>query len=102
MARIVLRLSAVVARAFRLRRKSKEAAMKKEFRFYRSPERKPDENRDPISRARGAHPVGTGVGAVAGGAATGAAVGSVAGPAGTAAGIVGSAVVGGLVGKGVA
>jgi uncharacterized protein (TIGR02271 family) len=76
--------------------------MRKEFRFYRTPERKADENRDPISGARGAHPVGTGVGAAAGGAATGAAVGSVAGPAGTAAGVVGGAVVGGLVGKGVA
>jgi uncharacterized protein (TIGR02271 family) len=76
--------------------------MKKEFRFYRTPERRPDENRDPITGARGAHPVGTGVGAAAGGAATGAAVGSVAGPVGTAAGVVGGAVVGGLVGKGVA
>jgi hypothetical protein len=61
-----------------------------------------DENRDPISGARGAHPVGTGVGAVAGGAAAGAAVGSVAGPVGTAAGIVVGAVAGGLVGKGIA
>src|SRR5215212_2476646 len=76
--------------------------MKKEFRFYRTPDRKADENRDPISGARGSHPVGTGVGAVAGGAATGAAVGSVAGPVGTAAGVVGGAVVGGLAGKGVA
>jgi uncharacterized protein (TIGR02271 family) len=76
--------------------------MKREFRFYRTPDRKADENRDPISGARGSHPVGTGVGAAAGGAATGAAVGSVAGPVGTAAGVVGGAVVGGLAGKGVA
>jgi len=61
-----------------------------------------DENRDPITGARGAHPVGTGVGAATGGAATGAAIGSVAGPIGTAAGVVVGAVVGGLVGKGVA
>jgi len=59
-------------------------------------------NRDPITGAPGAHPVGTGVGAVAGGAAAGAAIGSVAGPVGTAAGIVAGAVVGGLAGKGVA
>jgi uncharacterized protein (TIGR02271 family) len=82
--------------------------MKLEIRFFRTPDRKDsdrrgiDENRDPISGARGAHPVGTGVGAVAGGAATGAAVGSVAGPIGTAAGVVAGAVAGGLVGKGVA
>ena len=62
----------------------------------------PTENRDPISGATGAHPVGTGVGAVAGGAAAGAAVGTVAGPVGTAVGAAVGAVVGGLVGKGVA
>ena len=61
-----------------------------------------DANRDPITGAPGAHPVGTGLGAAAGGAATGAAIGSVAGPVGTAAGIVAGAVVGGLAGKGVA
>jgi hypothetical protein len=61
-----------------------------------------DANRDPISGAPGAHPVGTGLGAAAGGAATGAAIGSVAGPVGTAAGIVAGAVVGGLAGKGIA
>ena len=84
--------------------------MKKEIRFYREPARtddgkrldRTDENRDPITGERGAHPVGTGLGAVAGGAATGAAVGSVAGPIGTAAGIVVGAVVGGLAGKGIA
>lgn len=61
-----------------------------------------DANRDPITGAPGAHPVGTGLGAAAGGAAAGAAVGSVAGPIGTAAGIVAGAIVGGLAGKGVA
>lgn len=82
--------------------------MKLEIRLYRTPDKREtdrrgtDENRDPISGARGSHPVGTGVGAVAGGAATGAAVGSVAGPVGTAAGVVGGAIVGGLAGKGIA
>ena len=74
-----------------------------------------DDNRDPISGAPGAHPVGTGVGAVGGGA-TGAAIGAAAGPVGAAAGPVGAAagpvgavvgaaigaVAGGLAGKGVA
>jgi hypothetical protein len=64
--------------------------------------RKKDANRDPITGAPGAHPVGTGVGAAVGGAATGAAFGSVAGPVGTVAGIIGGAVVGGLAGKGIA
>jgi hypothetical protein len=80
-----------------------------DIRFYREVKRKDadrldraDENRDPITGARGAHPVGTGLGAAAGGAATGAAIGSVAGPVGTAAGIVAGAVVGGLAGKGIA
>ncbi len=59
-------------------------------------------NRDPITGAPGAHPVGTGVGAVAGGMAAGAAVGTVAGPVGTAVGAVVGAVVGGLAGKGIA
>ena len=58
-------------------------------------------NRDPLSGAPGAHPVGTGVGA-AGGAAAGAAVGAIAGPIGAAVGLVAGAVVGGLAGKGVA
>lgn len=60
-----------------------------------------DANRDPITGAPGAHPVGTGVGA-AGGAAAGAAMGSVVGPIGTAVGLVAGAVVGGLTGKAVA
>jgi hypothetical protein len=59
-------------------------------------------NRDPLTGAPGAHPVGTGVGAVAGGVATGAAVGTVAGPVGTAIGAAVGAVVGGLAGKGIA
>ena len=69
-----------------------------------------DENRDPISGERGAHPVGTGVGAAAGGlaagAGTGAVVGTVAGPIGTAIGTAVGAAVGavggGLAGKAVA
>jgi len=63
-------------------------------------------NRDPISGAPGAHPVGTGIGAALGGAAagaaTGAATGTVAGPVGTVVGAAIGAVVGGLAGKGVA
>lgn len=58
-------------------------------------------NRDPITGAPGAHPVGTGVGA-AGGAVAGAAIGAVAGPIGAAVGLVAGAVAGGLAGKGVA
>jgi hypothetical protein len=59
-------------------------------------------NRDPITGAPGAHPVGTGIGAAAGGMAAGAAAGSVAGPIGTAAGAAVGAIVGGLAGKGIA
>lgn len=58
-------------------------------------------NRDPITGAPGAHPVGVGVGAM-GGAATGAAVGSLAGPVGTVIGGGVGAVLGGLTGKAVA
>jgi hypothetical protein len=60
------------------------------------------ENRDPISGAPGAHPVGTGVGAALGGAAAGAAAGTVVGPVGTVVGAAVGAIVGGLAGKGVA
>ncbi|MBV9890599.1 MAG: hypothetical protein JO090_06915 [Rhizobacter sp.] len=60
-----------------------------------------DANRDPLTGAPGAHPVGTAAGAVAGGAA-GAAVGSAAGPVGTVVGAAVGAVVGGLAGKGIA
>jgi hypothetical protein len=59
-------------------------------------------NRDPLTGAAGAHPVGTGVGAALGGAAAGAATGTVAGPVGTLVGAAIGAVVGGLAGKGVA
>jgi len=59
-------------------------------------------NRDPITGAAGAHPVGTGVGAAAGGIAAGALAGTVVGPVGTVVGAVVGAVVGGLAGKGVA
>ena len=68
-----------------------------------------DANRDPISGAPGAHPVGTGVGAAAGGtgaglagAAIGAALSGPAAPIGAAVGAVVGAVAGGLAGKGVA
>jgi uncharacterized protein (TIGR02284 family) len=60
-----------------------------------------DLNRDPITGAPGAHPVGTGVGA-AGGAVAGAAAGSVAGPVGTVVGLVAGGLAGGLGGKAVA
>ena len=63
--------------------------------------RVPTENKDPISGATGAHPVGTGLGAAIGGAAAGAATGSMAGPIGTAVGAAVGAVVGGLAGKSV-
>lgn len=56
-------------------------------------------NRDPITGAPGAHPVGVAVGAAAGAAAAGAAVGTVAGPVGTAVGAAVGAVMGGLAGK---
>lgn len=60
-----------------------------------------DANRDPITGAPGAHPMGTGVGAI-GGAVAGAAAGSIAGPIGTVVGLVGGAIIDGLAGKGVA
>ena len=63
---------------------------------------KGSENRDPITGAPGAHPVGTGLGAAAGGMAAGAAAGAVAGPVGALAGAAVGAVVGGLAGKGIA
>ncbi|WP_342130286.1 hypothetical protein [Hydrogenophaga sp. OTU3427] len=59
-------------------------------------------NRDPLTGAPGAHPVGTGLGAAAGGAAAGAAAGTVAGPIGTLVGAAVGAVVGGLAGKSLA
>lgn len=60
-----------------------------------------DANRDPITGAPGAHPVGTGLGA-AGGGATGAAIGAVVGgPIGAVVGAAIGGVAGGLAGKGV-
>ena len=60
-------------------------------------------NRDPISGAPGAHPVGTGLGAAAGGIAGGAAAGTLAaGPVGTVIGAAVGAVLGGLGGKAIA
>lgn len=61
-----------------------------------------DENRDPITGTRGAHPVGTGLGAAAGGAAAGAAGGAVGGPIGAAVGAAVGGIVGGLAGKAIA
>lgn len=58
-----------------------------------------DANRDPLSGAPGAHPVGAGVGAAIGGAAAGAAAGAVGGPAGAAIGAVVGGVAGGYAGK---
>lgn len=58
-----------------------------------------DANRDPITGAPGAHPVGTGVGAAGAGAA-GAAIGmAVGGPVGSVVGAVAGAISGGLAGK---
>ncbi len=59
-------------------------------------------NRDPLTDEAGAHPVGTGIGALLGGAAAGAATGTVAGPVGTVIGAAVGALVGGYAGKGVA
>ena len=65
--------------------------------------KKPEENRDPITGAPGAHPVGTAAGAALGGAAAGAAAGTlVGGPVGTLVGSAAGAIAGGLIGKGVA
>src|SRR6187431_3838268 len=57
-----------------------------------------DMNRDPITGAPGAHPVGVGVGTT-GGALAGAAVGAVGGPVGSAVGAIVGGVAGGLAGK---
>lgn len=66
------------------------------------PGKQGEPNRDPISGAPGAHPVGTGIGAAAGGAAGAAAGTAVGGPVGTLVGAAIGAVAGGLAGKGVA
>ena len=55
-----------------------------------------DANRDPLTGAPGAHPVGVGLGTAAGGMAAGAAAGAVAGPVGAVAGAVVGGIVGGL------
>jgi hypothetical protein len=66
------------------------------------PKKPADANRDPISGAPGAHPVGVGAGATGGGA-TGAAIGgAVGGPVGAVVGAAVGAVAGGLAGKGAA
>ena len=57
-----------------------------------------DLNRDPITGTPGAHPLGTGAGAVVG-ALSGAVIGTVAGPLGAVIGAATGAVMGGLVGK---
>jgi len=69
----------------------------------------PDRNPDPITKAPGSHPVGTGVGAavggavgIGGGAGTGAMIGGAGGPVGAIIGAAVGGVVGGLMGKGVA
>jgi len=67
-----------------------------------SKEERKGANRDPITGAPGAHPIGTGLGAAVGGMAAGAAAGTVAGPVGTVAGAAVGAVLGGMAGKGVA
>ena len=68
-----------------------------------NPTDKKDANRDPITGAPGAHPIGTGIGAAAGGMAAGAAAGTVAaGPVGTLVGAAAGAIAGGLAGKAVA
>lgn len=60
------------------------------------------DNLDPITGTPGAHPVGTGIGAVLGGAAAGALTGTAAGPLGSMVGASLGAIVGGLAGKSVA
>jgi hypothetical protein len=63
---------------------------------------RPDANRDPITGAPGAHPVGTGVGAATAAVAGAALGGAVAGPVGAIVGAAVGGVAGGLAGKGVA
>lgn len=64
--------------------------------------RNTDTNRDPLTGAPGAHPVGTGLGAGGGGIAGAVAGAAVGGPVGAVIGGVAGAVMGGLTGKGVA
>lgn len=56
-------------------------------------------NRDPLTNEPGAHPIGTGMGAVLGGAAAGVAAGALGGPVGATVGGIAGAVAGGLAGK---
>lgn len=58
-------------------------------------------NRDPITKASGAHPVEVGVGSALGGAAAGLAAGALAGPVGAVVGAVVGGVAGGYGGKAV-
>ena len=67
-----------------------------------TPRKDGEPNRDPITGAPGAHPVGTGAGAAAGGMAGAAAGTAVGGPAGTVIGAAVGAIAGGLAGKGIA
>ncbi|MEG5039679.1 MULTISPECIES: hypothetical protein [unclassified Microcoleus] len=62
----------------------------------------PDANLDPLSGEKGAHPVGTGIGAASAGAAGAAIGGAIGGPVGAVVGAVVGSFSGGLVGKGVA
>jgi phage tail tape-measure protein len=64
-------------------------------------EARPDANRDPMTGASGAHPVGVGLGSMSG-ATIGAVVGAAAGPAATALGAAIGGLAGGLTGKGLA
>lgn len=64
--------------------------------------RNPDMNPDPITGEKGAHPVGTGIGAAGVGAAATAVGAVVGGPVGAVVGAAVGSVAGGLVGKGVA
>ena len=76
--------------------------MKDRMKENRVVDERQDANRDPITGAPGAHPVGTGVGSAGGGAA-GAAIGAaVGGPVGAAVGLGVGAIAGGLAGKGAA
>jgi len=72
-----------------------------EARVPEPPIDEPGMNPDPLTGAPGAHPVGTGLGAVSG-AAAGASIGAAAGPVGAAVGTVVGAVAGALAGRGAA
>ena len=73
----------------------------KAARLPEPPIDEPGVNPDPLTGAPGAHPVGTGLGAVSG-AAAGASIGAAAGPVGAAVGTVVGALAGALAGKGAA